>query len=147
MTPHKEVSDIWIRFNDLKSYEESKDAAKILDEHESIWYSAVNDLPSVRTVVFQIMGRVQGIRLGRVLITRLAPGKKIEPHADGGTHAAYYERYHAVLQGLPGSLFRCGDETVNMQTGSVWWFQNAIEHEVINNSCDDRIHLIVDIKT
>jgi hypothetical protein len=33
-----------------------------------------------------------------------------------------------------------------MRTGEVWWFNNAIEHEVVNNSADDRIHLIVDIR-
>jgi hypothetical protein len=34
-----------------------------------------------------------------------------------------------------------------MPQGSVWWFQNAIEHEVVNNSPGDRIHMIVDIRT
>jgi hypothetical protein len=34
-----------------------------------------------------------------------------------------------------------------MQTGQVWWFQNALEHEVINNSAEARLHLIIDIRT
>ena len=65
-----------------------------------------------------------------------------------GTHSPveYYERYHIVLSGHPGSIFRAGDEQVTMLTGEVWWFDNTKEHEVINNSADDRIHLIVDIK-
>ena len=143
-TPHKQVDDIWIRFNDLSEYEAN--VAGIIDEHESIWYPPTYELPAVRPIVFGLMARVDGERLGRVLITKLAPGKAIEPHEDGGSHAAYYERYHCVLQGLPGSLFRCGDETVTMRTGEVWWFNNAIQHEVVNNSADDRIHLIVDIR-
>jgi len=52
-----------------------------------------------------------------------------------------------VLQSQPGVDFRAGDEHVFMPTGSVWWFQNKEEHEVINNSADDRIHLVVDIRT
>lgn len=146
MTAHAEVDDIWIRFNDVAQYKETGDASSIIDEHESIWYPAVDSLPSVRTVIRQLMDRVNGVRLGRVLITKLAPGKQILPHVDGGSHAAYYERYHAVLQGLPGSLFNCGDETVCMQSGSVWWFQNAVEHSVVNNSADDRIHVVIDIR-
>lgn len=142
-TPHKEVSDIWIRFNELPKDGEE---AKLLDEHESIWYPAVNMLPEVRPLIFWLMARVGGERLGRCLITRLAPGCKIDPHVDGGSHAAYYERYHIVLQARPGSIFKCGDESVYMEQGDVWWFDNSIEHEVINNSDDDRIHLIVDIK-
>ena len=28
-----------------------------------------------------------------------------------------------------------------------WWFNNKEVHEVINNSADDRIHMVVDIRT
>lgn len=145
-TPHKEVSDIWLRFQDLKPYTDGGDPAAVIDEHESICYPAWNLLPQARPIIFDLMRRVEGQRLGRVLITRLASGKKIEPHVDGGEHAAYYERYHVVLQGLPGSVFKCGDEQVCMRTGEVWWFDNSVEHSVINNSADDRIHMIVDIR-
>lgn len=143
-TPHKKVSDIWLRFNDLETYKENPEG--IIDEHESINYPAFYQLPQARALIFALMASVQGERLGRCLITRLAPGDTIDAHEDGGSHAAYYERYHIVLQGEPGSIFRCGNEKLCMATGEVWWFNNAIEHEVINNSANDRIHLIVDIK-
>jgi len=143
-TPHTQVSDIWLRFNELP---EPGQEAKILDEHESVWYPAIYALPQCRPMIYQLMARVDGERLGRCLITKLEPGKKIAPHVDGGSHAAYYERFHVVLQGYPGSQFRCGNESVDMLTGEIWWFNNAIEHEVINNSADDRLHLIVDIRT
>ena len=81
-----------------------------------------------------------------VIITKIAPGDKIYPHADGGAPAEYYERYHVMLQNGPGSVFRAGDETVYMQPGDVWWFDNQQEHEVINNR-DDRITMIVDIRS
>jgi hypothetical protein len=145
-SPHTAISDIWVRFNDTKAYESAGDVASIMDQHESIWYPAAEKLPALRPLVFALMGRVEGIRLGRVLVTKLAPGKKIDAHVDSGDHAAYYDRYHFVLQGLPGSIFRCGEEIVQMPSGTVWWFQNQIEHEVINNSADDRIHMIVDVK-
>lgn len=143
MSPHKEVSDIWLRFNDIEKHESPEG---VIDDHESINYPGMYKLPQARALIFALMASVQGERLGRCMITRLAPGKKIDPHEDGGSHAAYYERYHIVLQGEPGAIFRCGDEQVCMRTGEVWWFNNAIEHEVINNSALDRIHLIVDIK-
>jgi hypothetical protein len=34
-----------------------------------------------------------------------------------------------------------------MAPGETWWFQNAVEHEVINNSPIERIHLVIDIRT
>ncbi len=146
-TAHSQVEDIWIRFNDVKLFEMGGDAKTIVDEHESIWYPAAYALPQIRPFLFGLMRQVEGERLGRVLITKLAPGKVITPHVDGGSHAAYYKRYHLVLQGLPGSNFRSGDEWVGMKTGELWWFNNGIEHEVINNSSDDRVHIIADIRS
>ncbi len=145
-TPHKQVSDIWLRFNDLELYRQTGDASSVIDQHESINYPALAELPQARTLIFNLMAYVQGERLGRCIITRLAPGCRIDPHEDGGDHAAYYERYHIALQSNPDVLFRCGDEMVQMMPGQVWWFDNSVEHEVINNGTDDRIHLIVDIR-
>lgn len=150
MTPHKAVNDIWLRFQDLRPYQDGKDPKaleQVVDEHESIWYPAVRKLTAARKLCFDMMAKVEGERLGRVLITKLAPGKRIDPHVDGGAHAAYFSRYHLVLQAFPGSDFRCGDEKVYMAPGTVWWFKNSVEHEVVNNGADDRIHMIVDIRT
>ncbi len=143
-SPHREASDIWLRFNDVSQYLEGEYSG-LLDDHESIDY-ALDKLPQARPLIFDLMRVVEGKRLGRALITKLTPGKKIYPHVDGGDHASYYERYHIILQNQPGSIFRCGSEVITMATGDVWWFNNAIEHEVINNSADDRLTLIVDIK-
>lgn len=145
-TAHRQVSDIWLRFNDLSGYEKTGDVAAVVDEHESINYEAFRRLPAARFLIFSLMARVQGERLGRCLITKLPPGARIDPHVDGGSHAAYYERYHIVLQAQPGVVFRAGDESVFMRPGEVWWFDNAQEHEVVNSSADDRIHIVVDIR-
>lgn len=141
-SPHTQVDDIWLRFNEIPD-----DPATVIDDHESINYPAWFQLPEAQAICLDLMRQVRGERLGRVLITRLLPGKSIAPHVDGGSSATYYDRYHVVLQGLPGSLFRCGDEQVCMRSGEVWWFNNAVEHEIVNNSADDRIHMIVDIRT
>lgn len=142
LTPHKQVDDIWLRFNELTA-----NPADVIDEHESVNYPAMFALPQARPLIFNLMTIVEGERLGRTLITRLPPGCKIEPHVDGGSHAEYYDRYHIVLQAAIGSKFRAGDEVIQMAPGEVWWFDNAKEHEVINDSQFDRIHLIVDIRT
>lgn len=117
------------------------------DQHECVWMDGSLHLPAARPLIFGLMAKVEGERLGRVMINKLAPGGRVFPHADTPAHADYWDRYHVVLQSGPGCNFRTGDETVHMPTGQVWWFQNALEHEVINNSADDRIHMIVDIRT
>lgn len=139
-TAHSEVSDIWLRFNEVS------DESTVMDDRECINYPAIFQLPEAQHFIFWLMARVKGERVGRCLITELAPGRCITPHVDMGAPAEYYERYHVVLSGHKGSVFRAGDEQVTMLTGDVWWFDNQQEHEVINNSAEDRVHLIIDIK-
>lgn len=110
-------------------------------------YPAFAKLPQARPILFDLMRMVEGVTLGRVIITKLAPGKKITPHTDGGAPATYYNRYQVALQSLPGALFTIGDETVNFESGDVWLIDNKKEHGVINNSRDDRIVMIVDIRS
>lgn len=145
-SPHSQVSDMWLRFNDMKRAAETGDASYVFDEHESVEYPAYYAFPEAQALIFGLMTKVRGERLGRCLITKLAPGGTIAAHVDGGAHAEYYDRFHIVLQGKRGSLFRAGDEVVEMRTGEIWWFDNAAEHEVSNFSDDDRVHLIVDIR-
>lgn len=146
-TPHAQVSDIWLRFNDISLFQNAGVDPAILDQHESICYPAWHQLPEAQRLVHDLNARVKGFRIGRVLITKVRPGCRITKHVDSGDHAAYYERFHIVLQSGPGCLFRGDDEQVHMKTGDCWWFQNKSEHEVINNSKVDRVHLIVDIHT
>lgn len=117
------------------------------DQHECVWMDGWLKLPAAREIVFGLMAKVQGERLGRVMINKLRPGGHIYRHADTPVHADYWDRYHVVLQSGPGAGFFCGGEIIHMPQGQIWWFQNALEHEVENNSADDRIHMIIDIRT
>lgn len=152
-SPHAQVDDILLRFQDISGYKDEAGeydvtkAVSIVDGHESMCYFGWFYLYQCQAIIFDLMRRVEGIRLGRVMITRLAPGKVITPHADQGSCAEYYDRYHVMLKNNPGSIFRCGQETVTMKPGEVWYFDNKIEHEVVNNSVDDRITMIVDIRS
>jgi|TARA_R110000751_G_scaffold201742_1_gene306438 hypothetical protein len=140
-TAHTQVSDILLRFNDYSlGHPES-----VIDERECINCPAIFQLPQAQNILFWLMSRVQGERLGRAIITRLSPGKSIEPHIDQGSPADYYDRYQIALHSHKGCVFRAGGEQVTMLTGDVWWFDNKQEHEVVNNSADDRLSLIVDI--
>lgn len=139
-SPHAAADDIWLFFN------ATDDAAAVVDDKDAIPYPAWERLPQARALVFDLMRRVEGVRLGRVLITRLAPGKRITPHADMGAPAEYYDRYQIALQSLPGCVFRIEDESVTFRAGEVWWIDNCREHSVTNNSADDRIVMIVDIR-
>jgi hypothetical protein len=168
---HAKVSDIWKEDTYLRDYaqgpfgdcesiilrfpprsvheteETLKNHLASIDQHENVDQPVYKLLPEARSLVSPLMAYVHGERLGRVMINKIKPGGQIFPHADTPVHAEYWDRFHIVLQSSPGVLFRCGDEQVYMETGSCWWFNNKLEHEVINNSATDRIHMIVDIRT
>lgn len=143
-SPHNAADDIWLRFNDKGAWENN--SLKVMNERECVNYPAWDKLPQIHNMVFDLMRTVEGTRLGRVVVTRLIPGKSILPHVDGGEYADYYDRYHVTLQNAPGANFRAGDDVICPQPGEVYWFNRLAEHEVINHSNDDRITLIVDIR-
>lgn len=142
--PFGDTETIFLRFPPASVTEMEREAK---DQHECIWMDGWLHLPAARSIIFGLMAQMEGERLGRVMINKLRPGGRIFPHADTPVHAIYWDRYHIALQSGPGCNFRCGQETVYMPPGQIWWFQNELEHEVVNNSDDDRIHMIVDIRT
>lgn len=141
-SPHAECDDIWLFFNEVP-----EDESAVIDDIRVKPYPAWYELPEVHDLVFNLMRRVGGVQLGRVLITRLAPGGQIPEHADSGAPAEYFQRYQIAMQSYPGCLFNCGEEVVNFHMGDCWWVDNSQLHSVVNNSADDRIALIVDIRT
>lgn len=146
-TPHVDVDDIWLRFTHPDN---CKTVGNVIGDDSPVWLPPADKLREAFQIILDLMRWVKAYELGRVLISRIKPGGRVLPHADkDGSYvqAADRARYHVVLQGLPGSLYRTGDETVCMQTGEIWWFNAHVEHEVMNNSTDDRIHLLVDVRT
>lgn len=154
-TAHTDVDDILIRFSDTGKA--GKDTIVMGDGHEVIWHPAAAVLTEVKPLVMGLMALVNGYSLERCLISRVPPGGRILRHKDAEGHyvnQGSIARYHIVVQGLPGSLFRCGpspddreqDEVVCMGTGEVWSFDAHSYHEVLNNSADDRIHLMADVR-
>lgn len=144
-TPHREVDDILLRFSDPAK---CNTVSTVIGDGKPVWHPAAAKLPW-RPIVLDLMRRVEAYQLDRLLITRLAPGGRIMPHADDQgeyVNDPSRERYHVVIQGLPGSLYTNGDETVTMRTGEVWLFDPLLVHSIQNNSEDDRIHMLVDLK-
>ena len=147
-SPHKEMRDIWLRYNDSKPYVESGDFTHFNDEHKAVWYDTLKDLPEVLEPIFDVMDAVQGEQLGMVLITKLPAGGKIYPHTDAGWHADYYDKYYVPINNKQGSSFYFHDGVIDSpDEGSVWKFDNSNLHWVNNDSVEDRIAMIICIKS
>jgi hypothetical protein len=148
-TPFGGMSDILLRYSRPERWEGNRDAEALVDDLDLVMYPAWRELPECHDVVFNLMRKCNGIALGRVIIARLPPGGRILPHADNYGAYALQDglRLHVAVQALPGCVFNCGDETIQMPTDSVWWFNHRETHSAENHSPDDRVHLLIDIET
>lgn len=156
MSAHRVVDDVLLRYSPFNTGEDFVE--KVCSEIAVVTYPAWYKLPSAHPFIFGLMTQVRGVHLGRVMISRVAPGVEIPLHSDRIDvaeeqfpdkipPALYYERYHLCLQAEPGIVFQCEDEAAIMAPGECWWFNNQLEHSVVNNSANDRIHLIMDVRT
>ena len=137
-SPHHGLHDIWTRY-----------AAPGVDgsqPHESVWYPCA-DLMPVREMVYPMMQMFQGDQLGGVLITKIPPGKTCKPHRDPGWHARYYQKFAVQIQSSPGQEFHFDNASLVTKPGDVFWFDNSHTHWVTYESDQDRITLIVCIRT
>lgn len=89
----------------------------------------------------------QGLQcqLSRATIVRLKPKSQVFRHIDEGSYYFLRDRFHLVLQSASGSILMSGGETVRMQEGELWWFDNKQFHESYNESDEWRIHYIFDL--
>jgi hypothetical protein len=154
---HRVVDDILLRYNEFNPERGDDFVERVCSEIACVNMPAFAALPQAQPIVFALMARVCGEHLGRVFISRMAPGICIPPHTDRIAPAeeafpgkvppaVYFARYQIPLKAQPGVVFRAGDESVFMEPGTVWWFDNCVEHEVQNHSQDDRISLVLDIR-
>ena len=146
-SPHAQMNDIWVRYNDVRPFEAKGSLEGFEAEHDSIWYPVVEKLPSVKKVVFDLMHIVDGERLGGILITKLPAGGHISRHTDAGWHAQYYDKFYVPILNSKGSIFGFDDGLIDPELGEAWWFDNSNPHWVDNKSNTDRIAMIVCIRT
>jgi len=135
-SPHREASDIWVRWREGELGE-----APFLPE----WMPAWHALSALRPIVFGLMQHVAATFLGGVLITRIPAGGMILPHNDRGTwHAENMNvKLYVPIATNPGCVNICEGENVVMGEGEAWYFDNLREHSVQNHGDSDRVTLIV----
>lgn len=137
---HRQVDDIWVRYNDFANYAANPDF--FVGEHDSVWYPDSAKIPAVKGLCMELMATVGGERLGGVLITRIPPGGGVEPHVDHGWHAGYYEKFAIQLMGTEDQAFCFDGYTVSALPGQCYTFDNSRKHWVTNSSNVPRMTLI-----
>lgn len=143
-SPHREVSDIWVRYNPIENFHGDMQAFNA--EHTPHWYPVAEQLPAARELAVEVMLDQSGFELGAVLITKIPAGCQVYPHIDQGWHARTFEKFAVQVKGHPRQAFHFEGEDLITAPGDLFWFDNAYPHWVTNDSDEDRITLIVCIR-
>ena len=144
-TPHKQVSDIWVRYNPWRNYDGCA-YSFTQNPHESEWYEGSAKVPAVIDLTYEVMRKVRGSRLGGVLITRIDPHGQVNPHIDSGWHARFYDKYAIQLMANEKQAFHFDDCSLVTKPGDLYTFDNSKTHWVTNDSDDYRMTLIICIR-
>lgn len=148
-SPHAAMDDIWLRYN---AYERLGDDRHMFNaEHVPVWYPAARVLTAARPILMNMMTAVQGEMLCGVFITRIPPGAKILPHVDHGWHAEETTKLYLALRSPRGSAFHCShgnvSESICPEIGDIHMLDNTKLHWVTNDSDEEKMTLIVAIRT
>lgn len=81
----------------------------------------------------------------KVMLARLFAGEKIDRHTDNGTSNAYVHKIHVPLVTSDRVDFFERNERFNLRSGFAYEVNNLIPHGVVNNSDNDRIHLVFEM--
>jgi hypothetical protein len=124
-----------------------------LPEDKSWDRPALQLLPAAKPIIAELMAAIPGEHLGKIVITRLRPGSRIDWHTDMLPIGwpVYWHRFQIPLRCGPGVRFIVGgdeadQESLPMEPGTAWWFNNQVRHGVFNDSNEDRISMLTDIK-
>lgn len=137
-SPHHGLSDIWARF--------APPGVDGSQPHDSTWYDSPL-LPILKPMARELMSLAHGKKLGGVLITKIPPGALCKKHCDPGWHAREYEKVAVQVQSAPLQEFHFNGQSLVTKPGDIFWFDNAHEHWVTNDSQLPRVTAIFCIKT
>jgi uncharacterized RmlC-like cupin family protein len=140
-SPHRETSDIFVRYNPRANYHGDRQAFNA--KHEAEWWPVVETLTEAKRLAESVAAEVGAKSIGMVLLTRIPAGKQVYPHIDVGWHARHYEKFALQIHGNERQAFHFEGEQLVTQDGDLFWFENAFPHWVTNDSEADRVTMIV----
>lgn len=84
--------------------------------------------------------------MGRAMISRLDAGSTIFWHDDNGPYHEKHIRFHIPLVTNPLCVMHAGPESLHMEVGALWYFNNRVRHSAANFGAKFRLHLIFEMR-
>ena len=81
----------------------------------------------------------------KAMLARLAAGRGIDPHVDGGGMDALVHKIHVPLQTNPLATLTAAGATAHLESGYAYEVNNLAPHGAFNGGSQDRIHFIFEV--
>jgi hypothetical protein len=112
---------------------------------DSIDFPVLKNLyPYLESFFLYVEKKYEG-KVCRAILTKQNPYSVIPVHLDRDFTFTHTHRIHVPIFTNETTFFKCGTKTVNMKVGKTYEINNQLEHSVVNNGSDYKIHLIVDV--
>jgi hypothetical protein len=97
-------------------------------------------LPLISNLELKLNGKA-----ARVLLVKLASNSSVYPHVDGGYYLNSAHRVHIPVKTNKDVLFTVNNVQRHLAINECIEISNSHEHSVVNNSSEERVHIICDI--
>ena len=144
-SPHREIDDIWARYNALTNLDPENPGA-FNGPHESVWYPVAEKLPALKLVTRRLGAHLGAKTLGGVLITRVPAGRQVHWHRDAGWHAEAHRKFCVSVASNRDQTFEFEGEQMRTEAGECFEFDNLYLHTVKNPTDEDRISVIISLR-
>ena len=136
ITPHKKTQTVPLIFDETHKFLSFKYHERYSMFEKDLYY-LINSIlnPYYNTT---------GVLL-RAMFVKLLGNSHIDPHVDLGQNMVVTHRVHIPIQTNPHCFMTVGETSKNLNQFEIWEINNTEKkHSVINDSNEERIHLIVD---
>lgn len=107
------------------------------------WFAEVVDplIQHILSHTFPVTGR-----LGKIVVSRIQPGKAIALHVDAEPDQDTLHRVHVPVTTNPDARLEFPEQfrVLRARVGKAYEINSTLPHQAVNRGCTDRVHLVFD---
>lgn len=95
--------------------------------------------------IYEFLERSFSGKIIRAEVITMNPYSRIRTHKDRGDILFLGRRIHIPIKTNDKVIFKVNEDSLHMKASNMYEINNSKYHSVVNNSNEDRIHLIIDV--
>jgi hypothetical protein len=95
--------------------------------------------------IYSLLEKMFDGKIIRAELITMNPNSRIRTHRDRGDILFLARRIHIPIKTNKDVIFKVNKDLLNMKVSNIYEINNFQYHSVINNSEEERVHLIIDV--